>query len=457
MSPTELLELQRAHVRRGAMRDVAVRRRYLEQLRAVLKAGESRIREALAADLGKPELEVVTSETGMVMQEIRTQRKHAARWTQARRRAPSALLFPGRSRILREPWGSVLVMGPWNYPVQLALVPAVGALAAGNSVVVKPSEITANTASVLEELINASFAPEVLHVLTGGPDLAADLSATPFDYIFFTGSTGTGRKVAQAAAANLVPVTLELGGKCPVVVGPGVDPGLVARRLAFGKYLNAGQTCIAPDTALVHRSLAEALPEEMGKAITRFYGTDPQSSADYGRMVSDRHFDRISEMLEQGEVLIGGQQDRESRYVAPTVMSEPRPGSSLAEEEIFGPILPIRLWDTREELDQLLAGFGRPLAFYTFSRDRGLSEDLRLRYPAGAHVVNEVVSHITSPRLPFGGVGESGMGQYRGQFSIDTFTRPMTHFARGAGREIKFAYPPYGPRVKRLVSALFNR
>lgn len=438
-------------------RSIAVRRRHLELLRFALRSGESRLKEALAADLGKPELEVVTSETGMVMQEIRTQLRHAARWTRPERIPPSVLLFPGRNRILREPWGSVLVMGPWNYPVQLALVPAVGALAAGNSVVIKPSEITVNTATVLEELLNQAFEPEVLRVVTGGPDVAQELAATPFDYIFFTGSTATGRKVAQAAAANLVPVTLELGGKSPVVVGPNVDPGFVARRLAFGKFLNAGQTCIAPDTVLVHQSVADALPAELQSAITRFYGKDPQQSSDYGRIVSDRHFDRIAGMLGQAEVLFGGTHIRGSRYVSPTVTAEPHPGSELAEEEIFGPILPLRVWRGKEELEEMLGSFGRPLAFYTFTGDRAFAESLRERFPAGAHVVNELVSHITSPRLPFGGVGESGMGQYHGRFSIETFTRPMTHFSRRAGRELRFAYPPYSERVKRLVSAVFNR
>lgn len=428
----------------GHTRDTAFRKRYLHRLYDAVRAREEEIAAALYADLHKSPEEAYLTETGIVLAEIRDQLRHMNRRARSRRVRTPLFLFPSSSRIVREPKGVVLVMAPWNYPFQLALDPLVGALAAGNCVALKPSTTSAHTCRLIRELVEEVFPPEYVAVFDGGHDEAAELLEYRFDHIFFTGGASFGRTVMQKAAAHLTPVTLELGGKSPCIVDRTADLDVAARKIAWGKLLNAGQTCIAPDYLLVHRDVKEELLEKFRRYAMHFYGGDFRRSAAYPRIISDRAFTRLQSYIDTAERIVwGGEYDASERFIAPTLIDSPDPGSPLMQEEIFGPILPVMNFDDTESAADFINAREKPLALYYFGRK---ADGLRLigRTASGGACINDTIIHIANPRLPFGGTGDSGMGRYHGRFSFDTFSNLRAVAVSRRRTDLPLRYPPYG-------------
>jgi aldehyde dehydrogenase (NAD+) len=416
-------------------------------LRRLVIAQQAELGRALKDDLGKAESEIVTGELGFVVREITRLLKGLRRWSRPKKVSTPLVLWPAKSRILREPYGPVLVIGPWNAPVGLSLTPALGALAAGNTVVLKPSEYAPNTASALERLVNDNFAPEYFHVVSGDAKLVSALSLLPFSYVFFTGSAEVGRQVYQAAAKHLCPVTLELGGKNPCIVREDANLTVAARRIVFGKFYNAGQTCVAPDTVFVPMGLKAPLIDTLGMALDAFYGSDPQRSEAYGRIVNTRHFARLLGLLQGANVCKGGQADASELYLAPTLVDGVDEDTPLARDEIFGPVLPIVGYESESQLSQFLSRMPRPLALYVFTEDRRAAATWHVRHPSGALGLNDAGSHVMNPELPFGGLGASGLGSYRGDETWRTFTRPLAVLERSTRMDLALRYPPYSPRA----------
>lgn len=418
------------------------RRQQLRALLAALERYEEDLLEALHSDLGKPSLEAWVSEIGFLRGEIRHALGSMASWAKPRRAGIPLFLQPASARTESEPRGVCLIVGPWNYPLQLLLAPAIAALAAGNTAVLKPSELAPHTAGVLSRLISEYFPPEVLSVVTGGHAIVLDLIEQKPDMIFFTGGAGGGKAVLSAAAPHLIPVVLELGGKSPCIVCADAPLETTARRIVWGKFLNAGQTCIAPDHLWVHRSVYAPFLAELTKAITAFYGENPYQSLEYGRICHAGHLGRLQKMLDGADILHGGRVVAEERFIEPTLLGEPKAGSALAEEEIFGPLLPVREFNDPSEVMEAQRGRPIPLALYVFTRDRQMEKLLVSGIRSGGVCVNDTISHILPPQLPFGGVGESGMGAYHGRAGFDTFSHKRAVMRRSFLGENSFRYPP---------------
>ncbi len=448
---SDVLQRQRAFFRDGGTAGERERGRLLGALRAGLQRHEGRILRALRRDLGKPETESYLTEIGVLGAEIRHLRRNFRKWLRPRPVRTPLPYFPARSCVYRRPYGSVLVLAPWNYPVLLSLSPAVGALAAGNTVVIKPSEVAPHSATALAELVADVFPPELCTVVTGGPDTARELTESPFDYIFYTGNTEIGRKVMHAAAERLVPVTLELGGKSPCIVTEEADLDSAARRIAWTKLLNAGQTCVAPDFLVCREEVAERMLELLEAEIERMYGKDPKHSPDYTRIVSERHTERLAQLLEGREVRTGGEVDITERYVAPTLVDRCSwEGDRLTQEEIFGPILPVLTYRDESELRERLQTFPAPLALYVFTRKQRQAGRIMSGLRFGGGCVNDCVVHLGSPHLPFGGVGLSGIGRYRGKNSLEAFSYEQGIMKRGPRPDPPFRYPPYRMKLSTL-------
>ncbi|MEB3264299.1 MAG: aldehyde dehydrogenase family protein [Synechococcus sp.] len=447
----------REPVLQGKTRALAWRVQQLQCLGALLQRHEAEILEALAADLGKPPVEAWFELTG-VRQELALTLKQLRRWM-ARRPVPVPLtLKPGRAWCQAEPLGCVLVIGPWNYPLSLALQPLVSALAAGNTVVLKPSEHAPHTAALLSRMLHGGFPPEVVQVVEGDGSVAARLLEERFDHIFFTGGERVGRLVMAAAAAHLTPVTLELGGKSPVIVLEDADLDTTARRLAWGKGLNTGQTCVAPDTLVVQRSVREPLIQKLQQAITALYGTDPLASPDLGQIVNAAQFTRLEGLLEgarrEGRILWGGRTDAATRRIEPTLVAVERESDPLLQEEIFGPILPVLAVADLEEATSWVRRRPHPLALYLFSQDPAQQERLLATTQSGGVAFNDVVLQVALPELPFGGVGASGMGSYHGEAGFLTFSHLRSVLRRPFWLDLPLRYPPYGnrlPLIRRLM------
>ena len=445
----EIVARLRASFDAGRTRPLAWRRRQLEGLLAFARENADRLVEALRADLGKPELEARTADLGQVSIEAKLALKNLAKWTRPERAGWNPVL--GRSFVVREPLGVVLIIAPWNYPVGLLLSPLIGALAAGNAAVLKPSEVTAHTSAALAELLPSYVDSEAVALVEGGVVETTALLDERFDHVFYTGNGTVGRVVMQAAARNLTPVTLELGGKSPCLVDRGVDLAVTARRIAWGKWLNAGQTCVAPDYVLAHRDVEEALVEELKKAVDEFYGDDALASRDYARVVNPRHLERLAKLLDGERVAFGGHVDREACRIEPTVLRGVAPDSPLMQDEIFGPLLPvIGVADMGEAIAAVRRG-EKPLALYVFTRDAGVEERVLNETSSGGVCVNGTVLHIGNSGMPFGGVGESGMGAYHGRFSFETFSHRKAVLRRGFRFDLKLTYPPYTARKLGLL------
>jgi aldehyde dehydrogenase (NAD+) len=439
----------RAHFDSGHTRPLAWRRQQIERLRAMVRNHADEFVEALRADLRKPELEAWGMDVGQVTTEASLALKNLKRWTRPER--AGWIPFPGRSRTVREPLGVVLIIAPWNYPVGLLLSPLVGALAAGNCAVLKPSEATIHTSAVLARRVREALDPDAVRIVEGGVDETTALLEQRFDHVFYTGGGRVGRVVMRAAAENLTPVTLELGGKSPCIVDADVDLRITARRIAWGKFINAGQTCVAPDYVLVHESREQELIREIGSAVREFYGDDPKASPHYARIVNPQHHQRLAGLLGSGEVALGGGVDADDRYIEPTVLRAVSPESPIMQDEIFGPILPVLTIRSREEAIDFVNAREKPLALYAFSNDPELERMVVEQTSSGGVCVNGTILHIANAALPFGGVGASGMGAYHGRHTFETFSHRKAVMTRGLRFDPKLMYPPYSDRKTRMM------
>lgn len=442
MDMTQLVERQKRYFSTGATRNVENRKKALNTLLQGLERREEELLAALKADLGKGAFEGYMSEVGMVRTEARHALKHVVKWSRPKRVKGPLSQFPSRGEILREPYGTALIIAPWNYPVQLNLVPLISALAAGCTAVVKPSAYAPATSHALAQLLGECFPPEYVAVVEGGRAENTALLEQPFDRIFFTGSPAVGRTVMAAAAKHLTPVTLELGGKSPVILLSDADVALAAHRLAWGKFLNAGQTCVAPDHVWVPSRLRDAFVEAIQGEIAKLYGPDPLHSGDLGCIINEKHFQRLLKLLPSGRTVCGGTWEEESRKIAPTVLVDVTEEAPVMGEEIFGPILPVLTYDNLDELLAHLAQKPHPLALYVFTRSSEGAQKVLTAFPFGGGCVNDAVVHLTCPDLPFGGVGESGMGRCHGRYGFDTFTHEKGILWRGK-MEVALRYPPH--------------
>ena len=432
-----------------------------EQLRGIvrfLSEHEDELTAALATDLGRPPFEAYGTDIGIVRMHVRDIVKKLDGWAKPTKVFPGLLSLPGTGEIIHEPLGVALVIAPWNYPIQLLLEPVAAALAAGNCVVAKPSELAPACASVMARHLHRYVDPDAVAVVEGGVAETTALLENRFDHVFFTGSTAVGRVVAQAAAKHLTPVTLELGGKSPTIVAADADLDVAARRITWAKFLNAGQTCIAPDYVLVERPVRDQLVSKIEAAIREFYGTDPKSTADLGRIVNERHHDRLTGLVagSGGTVACGGQTDKASRYLAPTVVIDPDVESGLMTEEIFGPVLPIVSIDSVEEAIAFVNERPKPLALYVYSKSKEIADRVLARTSSGGACVNHSVMHILPETLPFGGVGPSGTGSYHGKAGFDTFSHHKSVLRKPTFPDPKLLYPPYAGWKAKLMRAVFR-
>ena len=445
---------QKEYFQSGATLPLEFRLAQLRSLYRGIKRFEPQILEALRSDLGKSAEESYMSEIGMCLTEIRHTARHLREWSRPQRVPTPLMHFPGSSRIVREPRGVCLIIAPWNYPFLLAVGPMISAIAAGNCVTLKPSEYAPATTAVLEKMLDVCFEGRFCRTVTGGAEVSAAETARPYDMIFFTGSTAVGRKVMAAAAQNLTPVVLELGGKSPCIVDETADLPVAAARIVWGKCLNSGQTCVAPDYVLVARSRKDALIREMQKAICRFYGEDPCENSAYPRIVNERHFDRLAAMLPE-DPAVGGRVDRESLKIEPTLIETTLNNQSpLMTEEIFGPLLPIVPYDNIHEALGYILSRPRPLALYLFSRNRKLQRRVVETIPFGGGCINDTISHITTPYLPFGGTGDSGMGAYHGRCGYETFTHAKSILSKPFRPDLPVRYPPLTGKLDLLHKIL---
>lgn len=445
---------QKEYFQSGATLPLEFRLAQLRSLYRGIKRFEPQILKALRSDLGKSAEESYMSEIGMCLTEIRHTARHLREWSRPQRVPTPLMHFPGSSRIVREPRGVCLIIAPWNYPFLLAVGPMISAIAAGNCVTLKPSEYAPATAAVLEKMLDVCFEGRFCRTVTGGAEVSAAETARPYDMIFFTGSTAVGRKVMAAAAQNLTPVVLELGGKSPCIVDETADLPVAAARIIWGKCLNSGQTCVAPDYVLVARSRKDALIREMQKAICRFYGEDPCENSAYPRIVNERHFDRLAAMLPE-DPAVGGRVDRESLRIEPTLIETTlNDQSPLMTEEIFGPLLPIVPYDNIHEALGYILSRPRPLALYLFSRNRKLQRRVVETIPFGGGCINDTISHITTPYLPFGGTGDSGMGAYHGRCGYETFTHAKSILSKPFRPDLPVRYPPLTGKLDLLHKIL---
>ena len=436
---------QRRYFESGATRPLTFRLEMLTRLELGLARWEEELLAALKADLNKDPYEGYMCELALTLGEVRMARKHLRAWARPARRSTPLAHFPSKSTVYREPYGVALIMAPWNYPLFLTLAPLVSAIAAGCCAVVKPSAYAPASSRALAGLLGRLYPPEYITVIEGGRGENAALLEQRFDYIFFTGSPAVGRAVMAAAAEHLTPVTLELGGKSPVIVAADADVELAAARIVWGKCVNAGQTCVAPDHVWVPEGMREKLVEAMGRQIRRFYGPDPLAGEDLPRIVNRKHFDRLCRLLESGRTAHGGQTDRERLRIAPTVLVDVTEEDAVMGEEIFGPILPVLTYSDLDALVGRLQGKPRPLALYLFTRSRAVERQVLGRLCFGGGCVNDTVVHLATPRMPFGGVGNSGMGRCHGKAGFDTFTHEKSILKKGRlDRPVR--YPPYGAK-----------
>jgi aldehyde dehydrogenase (NAD+) len=456
---SQVVERLRQSFTTGRTRPLAWREVQLQQLRAMLVEREDEFCQALADDLGKCKVEAWTSEVGFVQAEALAARKSLRHWMRPRRVGTSLVALPGASRIVPEPLGVVLILAPWNYPLNLALAPLVGALAAGNCALIKPSEQAPHTSAALARLVPQYLDPQCVAVLEGDAQAAEALLAERFDHIFYTGGAAAARKVMEAAARNLTPVTLELGGKSPCLVLHDADLAVAARRIAWAKFLNAGQTCVAPDYVLVDRRREADLLAALRDTLRSFYGDNPRQSADYGRIVNARHFERLVKLLGSsgsGEIVCGGEHDAASRYIAPTILHNVPLEAPVMQEEIFGPLLPVLAVDDLREAIDLVNARPKPLALYLFSRDKAAQRLVLEQTTSGAMCINDAVLHFAVRELPFGGVGTSGMGAYHGRHSFDRFSHSKAVLVRSNWLDLAMRYPPYTAAKFRWLKRLLG-
>jgi len=430
----------------GITRPLAWRKAQLETMITMLEKHQDELSAALKVDLGRGVEEAWLYDIGFTITEVKLMLKNLKKWTAPRKVPTPMVTKPASSMRVPQPLGVVCVIAPWNYPVQLLLIPAAGAIAAGNAVVMKPSEVSSETSRVLAKIVPQYFTDKAVAIVEGGVQETTELLKQKFDHIFYTGNGAVGRVVMRAAAENLTPVTLELGGKSPTIVDASANIAVAARRIAWAKYVNAGQTCVAPDYVLAHKSIANELVEAIRTSITEFYGEDPHASKDYSRVITPKHFSRLTSLITSGKVAIGGQSEQAERYIAPTVLVDVDQNSAVMQEEIFGPILPVLEVGSIDEAIGFVNSRPHPLALYVFAQDNSVNEKVVAETTSGGVTVNGTIMHMTGPYLPFGGIGESGMGAYHGQSGVDVFQHLKPVLKRSTMLDAPLAYPPYTKR-----------
>lgn len=439
----ETIKLQREFFSTGKSRELKFRIEKLKCLQDSIKKHEKEIMIALRLDLNKSEFESYETEIGIVLEEIKYFIKHLPAWSKPKRMKTPLMHFISSSYIYTEPYGVALIMSPWNYPFQLTMNPLIGAVAAGNSCVVKPSEYSFHTSEIIEKIIKEVFDEEYVAVLRGGREESKSLLEEKFDYIFFTGSSQVGKIVMESAARNLTPLCLELGGKSPCIIDETANIKLAAKRIVWGKFLNAGQTCVAPDYLLVHQSIKDELVYEMKKYIIIFYGENPLKCNDYPKIINQKHFERLLCLMESGTVIAGGKYDKESLQIEPTILDDITWERPVMKEEIFGPLLPIIEFENLRNVIYMIAKLPKPLALYLFTTSRENEKYIMETASFGGGCINDTIIHLSNPNMPFGGVGESGMGQYHGKHSYDTFTHQKSIIKKSNLLDIYLRYPPF--------------
>ena len=415
-------EKQKKFFNSGTSKSIQYRINSLKKLKKNISLNENEIINALKSDLGKSETETFFSEIALIYIEINLALKNVKRWSKKRKVSSSLINFLSSDYIIPEPYGVTLNISPWNYPFQLSISPLIGAVAAGNTVILKPSEFSSKTSEIIKKIIENTFEKGHVDVILGGPEIGSKLLDFNWDYIFFTGSTNIGKIVAQKAAINLTPTTLELGGKNPCIVDETANLKVASKRIVFGKFLNCGQTCIAPDFILVHESVKKDFTEKIIERIRKIYNEDVENSENYSRIINKKHFSRLIKLLEKDKIIYGGKNNPNSNFIEPTLIDASNFNSSLMKEEIFGPILPVVSYSNKDELKKILDNYKDPLAFYIFSNDKKFSNELIKRYSFGGAAVNDTISQIVNHRLPFGGIRNSGLGSYHGKQSFKTFS-----------------------------------
>ena len=439
-------------------KNLKFRKQQLKLLSKNIKNHENELLNALYKDLGKSKVEAYATEIGMLLKSIKLMRKELKNWSKTKQTDTPLYLFPTKSYIKKEPYGTVLIIGPFNYPVQLVFEPLIGAIAAGNTAIVKPSELTPHVAIVIKDIIEDTFDEAYVSVVEGGIEETQALLSLPFDYMFFTGSEKVGKIVYEAAARKLIPVTLELGGKSPVIVDDTANIKVASERISFGKFTNAGQTCVAPDYILVQRKVKNDLIKALKKTITEFYGENIEKSPDFGRIVNQKHFNRLNDLIQihKDNVVFGGNSSKEDLYIEPTLLDNITNDNKIMKEEIFGPILPIITYDNFDEVLEIIQSKSKPLSLYLFSEDENMTHRVVEELSFGGGAINDTLMHLANPNLPFGGVGSSGIGQYHGKYSFDTFSHMKSYTFKSTRLESSLFFPPYKGKFKYIKTFFKN-
>ncbi|GAA8620245.1 aldehyde dehydrogenase [Helicobacter pylori] len=439
-------------------KNLKFRKQQLKLLSKNIKNHENELLDALYKDLGKSKVEAYATEIGMLLKSIKLMRKELKNWSKTKQTDTPLYLFPTKSYIKKEPYGTVLIIGPFNYPVQLVFEPLIGAIAAGNTAIVKPSELTPHVAIVIRDIIEDTFDETYVSVVEGGIEETQTLLSLPFDYIFFTGSEKVGKIVYEAAARKLIPVTLELGGKSPVIVDDTANIKVASERISFGKFTNAGQTCVAPDYILVQRKVKNDLIKALKKTITEFYGENIEKSPDFGRIVNQQHFNRLNDLIQihKDNVVFGGNSSKEDLYIEPTLLDNITNDNKIMKEEIFGPILPIITYDNFDEVLEIIQSKSKPLSLYLFSEDENMTHRVLEELSFGGGAINDTLMHLANPNLPFGGIGSSGIGQYHGKYSFDTFSHMKSYTFKSTRLESSLFFPPYKGKFKYIKTFFKN-
>ncbi|WP_115707910.1 aldehyde dehydrogenase [Legionella sainthelensi] len=451
-----VVEAQRKFAMAGQAKKILFRQQQLQKLKDILKQKEKELYQALYADMKKSQFEIYLTELALIYHEIDKAIKYVAKWSKPKKIRTGLVNQPGKSFILPEPYGTTLIIGAWNYPYQLTLSPLVAAIAAGNTSIIKPSELTKNTSSVIAQVINQNFDSDYLHVVEGGVEIAQELLNHRFDKLFFTGSTAVGKIVAKAAAEHLTPVTLELGGKSPCIVFNDADLKISAQRIVWGKFLNAGQTCIAPDYLLVEDSIYHPLLAELKKQLNKIIGPNPIESESYVRIIDQRHLQRLKNLIDPQKLYVGGQVIEAENYIEPTILKDVNFTDEIMKEEIFGPILPVIPFSDLKSILHELKTRPRPLALYVFGKNQQLPTQVIHEVSFGGGCINDVLIHICDSNLPFGGVGESGMGNYHGEAGFKTFSHFKSIVKKSFWFELPIKYKPYTQLKLRLIRALLG-
>lgn len=449
----QLLIQQKTYFATGITKDITFRIEKLKQLKNWIQANDTKIMTALKQDLGKSEFEAYSTEIMGPLEQINLAIKKINSWAKPQKVKTPLALFKAHSQIIHEPFGTVLVITPWNYPFSLSVTTLIGVIAAGNCCVLKPSEISRHTSKIIVEMIQTCFEQAYCAVVQGAVEETTQLLKERFDFIHFTGSTQVGKIIALAAAQHLTPVVLELGGKSPCIVDDTADIETTARRICWGKFMNAGQTCIAPDFILAHKNIKDPLIKALQKQIHAFYGDNPQHSQDYGRIINENHFDRLSTLLQEGHIVCGGQTHKEQLYIAPTIIDGTSWDDPIMQSEIFGPILPVLVYEDLSQIMTTLKTLEKPLALYLFSKNKEVQHKIINDLSFGGGCINATIMHIANLNLPFGGVGHSGMGSYQGKWSFEAFSHKKSILNKSLAFDLRLLYPPYKNKLRWLRKA----